>query len=113
MATYDLYCSIQDFTPAFSNLRLALNIERERLKLWAECMGIDRESGINERFQTHPTLLETIKQILIKMNETFNDSAKMLEEYQGAQSPASTSEGVPSKSGFTQRFSPFRRVIRN
>lgn len=57
LATYDLYCSIQDFTPAFGKLRLALNIERERLKLWAEYMGIDQDSGINERLQNDPSLL--------------------------------------------------------
>ena len=96
MQTYDLYISIKDFSPDHKNLRLALNIERERLKLWAQCMGVDEKSGMNERLRDNPDLLELIKDILTKMTETFSDSAKMLEEYQHAQSPPPASEGDES-----------------
>ena len=96
MQTYDLYISIKDFSPDFKNLRLALNIERERLKLWAQCMGVDQRSGINERLRENPDLLELIRDILTNMTETFGHSAKMLEEYQHAQNPPPASEGDES-----------------
>ena len=92
MVTYDLYLSIQDFSPAFRNLRLALEIERKRLELWAQSMGIDQSSAINERLQNDPALLEIIKSILTKMKERFDDSNKLLIEYQGAQSPPGSPE---------------------
>lgn len=81
MKTYDLYLSIQDFTPAFRHLRLALDIERKRLELWAQHMGLDKESGMNDRLRNDASLLEIIQDILGNMAITFNDSAKLLEEY--------------------------------
>lgn len=81
MKTYDLYLSIQDFTPAFRQLRLALVIERKRLELWAQHMGLDKESGINDRLREDPALLDIIEDILRSMAVTFKDSAKLLEEY--------------------------------
>lgn len=81
MKTYDLYLSIQDFTPAFRQLRLALDIERKRLELWAQHMGLDKESGMNDRLRNDASLLEIIKEILKNMAITFNDSANLLEEY--------------------------------
>lgn len=98
MATYNLYVDIKNFSPAFKNIRLALNIERERLKLWAQCMGIDPELGINERLREHPELLELIREILTNMNDAFHDSAKMLDEYQEAHVQSHAQEGDDSKS---------------
>lgn len=79
---YQLYISIKDFSPAFRNLRLALQLERERFKLWVECMGIDQTSGINARLRDDAGLLDLIREILTKLKEAFDDSAKVLEEYQ-------------------------------
>ena len=97
MATYDLYLSIQDFTPAFRRLRLALEIERKRLELWAQSMGIDQGAGIDERLHNDQGLLEILKGILINMKESLEDSSKLLVEYQDAQSPSAASGSGQSK----------------
>ena len=97
MVTYDLYLSIQDFTPAFRRLRLALEIERKRLELWAQSVGIDQGAGIDERLQNDPGLLEILKGILINMKESLEDSSKLVVEYQDAQSPPAASASDQSK----------------
>lgn len=91
MKTYDLYLSIQDFTPAFRELGLALKIERKRLELWAQHMGLEKESGMNDRLRNDSTLLEIIQEIFENMVVTFNDSTKMTEEY---------TESLPTQSEF-------------
>ncbi len=96
MVTYDLYLSIQDFSPDFRSLRLALEIERKRLELWAQSMGIDQTNGINERLQHDLDLLEIIRGILTNMKDSFKDSNKLLVEYQGAQSPPAASNSDQS-----------------
>ena len=97
MQTYKLYTAIKDFPPAFRNLRLGLEIEKERLKLWAQCMGIEKNSGINEIFRYNVDLLDLVKDILMRMTETFSDSARMLDLYSQAQSPPPANEGEGSK----------------
>lgn len=81
MKTYDLYISVQDFTPTFGTIRLQLDIERKRLELWAQYMGIDRESGTHERLQKDPALLDIVKAIMTNMTATLQDGSKMLEDY--------------------------------
>lgn len=81
MKTYDLYLSIQDFTPAFRQLRLALKIERKRLELWAQHMGLDNKNSMNDGIWNDQSLLEIIQEIFENMVVTFNDSTKMTEEY--------------------------------
>lgn len=90
MQAYDLYLSIQEFNPAFGKLRLALDIERKRLELWAQRMGLDVELGFNERLRNDSGLLEIIQSILTEMKSTFEDSAKMLDDYAEATSSAPT-----------------------
>lgn len=92
MKTYDLYLSIQEFTPAFRQLHLALDIERKRLELWAQHMGLDKESGSNDRLRNDIGLLEIIHDILENMAVTFKDSTKLLEEYMEASSTEAKSE---------------------
>lgn len=92
MKTYDLYLSIQEFTPAFRQLHLALDIERKRLELWAQHMGLDKESGTNERLRNDIGLLEIIHDILENMAMTFKDSRKLLEEYMEPPSTEAKSE---------------------
>ena len=81
MKTYDLYLSIQDFTPAFRQVRLALKIERKRLELWAQHMGLDNKNSMNDGIRNDQSLLEIIQEIFENMVVTFNDSTKMTEEY--------------------------------
>ena len=97
MVTYDLYLSIQDFTPAFRSLRLALEIERKRLELWAQSMGIDEGTGIDDTLQNDPALLEIIRGILINMKGSLEDGSRLLMEYQDAQSPPTASGSGQSK----------------
>ena len=51
-------------------------------------MGLDQESGINERFMTDPSLAEVVDQIFLKMHEAFKKNSKLLDEYQDAQRPS-------------------------
>lgn len=81
MATYTLYVDVKNFPHSFKNLRLALKIERMRLKTWAQCMGIDPGSDINERIRGDSELLDLIKEILTNKSDAFQDSVKMLEDY--------------------------------
>ena len=97
MVTYDLYLSIQDFTPTYRSLRLALEIERKRLELWAQSMGIDQGTGIDDSLQNDPDLIEIIKGILISMKGSLEDGSKLLVEYQDAQSPPIASGSGQSK----------------
>ena len=85
METYDLYLSIKDFTPAFRSLRLAIDIERKRLELWAQHMGLEKDSFVNERLRNDPSLLELTKSILTEMTQTLKESAEMIEFYREAE----------------------------
>ena len=85
METYEVYLSIKDFTPAFRSLRLAIDIERKRLELWAQHMGLEKDSSVNERLRNDPLLLELTKSILTEMTKTLKESADMIEFYREAE----------------------------
>lgn len=85
MEMYEAYLSIKDFTPAFRSLRLAIDIERKRLELWAEHMGLEKDSFVNERLRNDPSLLELTKSILTEMTKTLKESAEMIEFYREAE----------------------------
>ena len=104
MVTYDLYLSIQDFTPTYRSLRLALEIERKRLELWAQSMGIDQGTGIDDSLQNDPDLIEIIKGILISMKGSLEDGSKLLVEYHDAQSTPIASGSGQSKYSTTKLY---------
>ena len=85
METYELYLSIKDFTPAFRSLRLAIDIERKRLELWAQHMGLEKDSFVNERLRNDRSLLELTESILTEMTKTLKESADMIEFYREAE----------------------------
>ena len=85
LETYELYLSIRDFTPAFRTLRLAIDVERMRLELWARHIGLGEDGRVAERLQTDSRLLELTKSVLTEMSKTLEESAVMLEYYREAE----------------------------
>src|SRR6266480_7143348 len=76
VAAYNLYLDVRDFPPAYLQLRFALVIERQRLKIWA------REIVDKERSPRDEVLWELFKAILRKILAALEGGARTMEEYE-------------------------------
>jgi hypothetical protein len=76
VAAYDLYLDVNDFPPAYIQLRFSLVIERHRLQIWARNI-IDKERSAQDE-----TLWALFKAVLIKILAALEGGTRTMEEYE-------------------------------
>jgi len=78
---YDLYLAVKDFPPTYLTLRLSLEIEQQRLKLWArQTIHNQPDRKINQSHQEE-VLWSLFKDILTNMVTAFEGGTRSMEEY--------------------------------
>ncbi|KAN0071595.1 hypothetical protein V8E54_010191 [Elaphomyces granulatus] len=80
---YELYLAVKDFPPTYEKLRLALQIERHRLELWANQTIYNQIDQQRHQSPQNDVLWRLFKDILSNMVATFEGGDRSIEAYAG------------------------------
>jgi hypothetical protein len=81
MKAYDLYLAVKDFPPTYLKLRLGLEIERQRLDLWARQIIHNQTDEQTNQSPREAVLWNLFRDILTNMIAAFEGSTRAMEEY--------------------------------
>jgi HET-S-like prion-inhibition and propagation protein len=79
---YELYLAVKDFPPTYEKLRLALQIERHRLELWANQTIHNQIDQQRHQSPQNDVLWRLFKDILLNMVAIFEGGDQSIEAYQ-------------------------------
>jgi hypothetical protein len=82
VTAYNLYLDVKDFPPTYIKLRLGLEIERQRLELWARQTIHNQDNLEIDQSSQHSVLWNLFKDILTNMMNAFEGGTRSMEEYE-------------------------------